>query len=63
MDHFPYLVKYSFDVLKKEPKVLDILTKKCFIKINIESSPPEIWTRIRFHNGFRSPSVFVILKG
>ena len=45
-----YLVKYSFDILKKKTKVLDIFNtdKKCFMKINIESSPPEIWIRIRF---------------
>jgi hypothetical protein len=30
--------------------VIDIFNpdKKCFIKINIESSPEEIWIRIRF---------------
>ena len=27
------------------------------MKINIESSPPEIWIRIRFHNRSGSPSL------
>ena len=52
----PYLVKYSLDVLKKKTKVLD---KKCFMKVNVESSPPEI--KIRFHNGFGSPSLIKTL--
>ena len=45
----PYLVQYSPDVLKKKTKVLYIFDtdKKCFIKNNIESSPQEIWIRIR----------------
>ena len=52
MDPCPYLVKYSFDVLKKKTKFLDIFdtNKKCFMKINIESSPQAIWIRNRFHN-------------
>ena len=52
-----YFFKYSPDVLKKKTKVLDILNtnKKCFMKINIEPSPPEIWIRIRFHTWSRSP--------
>ena len=35
MDPYPYLVKYSLDVLNKKTKVLDIsnMNKKCFIKI------------------------------
>ena len=39
-----YVVKYSLDVLKKETKVINISStdKICFMKINIESSPPEI---------------------
>ena len=43
-----YLVKFSLDVLKTKTKVLDIFNmgKKCFMKINIESSLPEIWIRI-----------------
>ena len=54
-----YFFKYSPDVLKKKTKVLDILNtnKKCFMKINIEPSPPEIWIRIRFHTGSGSPSL------
>ena len=54
-----YLVKYSLDVLKKKTKVLDILNvdKKCLLKINIESSPPEIWIRIRFLEINGSPSL------
>ena len=45
------LFECSPDVLKKKTKVLDIfnMDKKYFRKINIESSPPEIWIRIRFH--------------
>ena len=49
-DPYPNLVRYSTDVLKKETKVLDIINtdKTCFIKINVETSPQEIWIRIRF---------------
>ena len=52
-DPFLYFFKYSPDVLKKKTKVLDIFNtnKKCFIKINIESSPPEIWIRFLEING------------
>ena len=58
-DNCPYLVRYSLDVLKKNTKVLDIfnLDKKCFMRINIESSPSEIWIKIHFHNGSGSPSL------
>ena len=53
-----YFFEYSPDVLKKKTKVLDIFNtdKKCFMKINIESSPPEIWIKICFLdiNGFPS---------
>ena len=44
-----YFFEYSPDFLKEKTKTLDIFNtdKKCFIKINIESSPPEIWIRIR----------------
>ena len=58
-DPCPYLVKYPLGVLQKKTKVLDIFNtdKKCFIKINIESNPPEIWIRIRFHYGSGSPSL------
>ena len=31
------------------------------MKINIETNTPEIWIRICFHNGFESPSLFIIL--
>ena len=43
-------IKYPSDVIKKKTKVLDIFNtdKKYFIKINVESSPQEIWIRIRF---------------
>jgi hypothetical protein len=54
-----YFFEYSPDVLKKKTKVLDIFNtdKKSFMKINIESIPPEIWIRIRFYNGSGSPSL------
>ena len=44
-DPYPNLFKYSPDVLKKKTKVLDIINmdKTCFVKINVESSPQEIW--------------------
>ena len=50
MDPCPYLVKYSPDILKKKTKVLDIFNadKKCFIKINKESSPQKLWKRTFF---------------
>ena len=49
-DPYSNIVKYSPDVLKKKTKVLDIFNtdKKCLININVESSPREIWIRIRF---------------
>ena len=57
-DPYPNLVKYSPYLLKKKTKVLDIINtdKTCFIKINIEPSPQELWIRIRFleKNGFPS---------
>ena len=58
-DPCPYLVKYSLDVLKKKTKVLDIFNtdNKCFFKNNIESSPQEIWIRIRFLEINGSPSL------
>ena len=39
-----YFFEYSPDVLKKKTKVLDISNtdKKCFIQINIESSPGDM---------------------
>ena len=54
-----YFFEYSPDVLKKKTKVLDIFNtdKKCFMKINIESSPPEIRIRIRFLEINGSPSL------
>ena len=56
-----YFFKYSPDVLKKKIKVLDIfyMDKKCFMKINIESSSPEIWIRIHFLEINGSPSLVV----
>ena len=49
-DPYLYFFEYSPDVPKKKTKVLDIVNtnKKCFLKINIESSPKEIWKMIRF---------------
>ena len=57
-----YLFEYSPAVLKKKTKILDIFytDKKCFMEINIESSPPEIWIRIRFLEINGSPSLIVI---
>ena len=54
-----YFFEYSPDVLKKKTKVLDIFNtdKKCLMKINIESSPPEIWIMIRFLEINGSPSL------
>ena len=54
-----YFFEFSPDVLKKKTKVLDIFNtdKKCFIRINIESSPPKIWIRIRFLQINGSPSL------
>ena len=44
MDPCQYLLRTSPDVLNKKTKVLDFKTdKKCFIKINIELRPQEIW--------------------
>ena len=45
-----YFFEYSSDVLKKKTKVFDIFNTDtiCYMKINIESSFPEIWIRIRF---------------
>ena len=53
-----YLTRYLPDILKKT-KALDIFNtnKKCFIKIDIESSPPEILIRICYHNGSGCPSL------
>ena len=59
-----YFFEYSPDVLKKNTEVLDIFNtdKKCFMKINIESSPPEIWIRIRFLEIYGSPSLVIIVS-
>ena len=58
MDPCPYLFKYSFNVLKKKTKVLDILnTAKNVVLKLIQSSPPEIWIRIRFLEINGSPSL------
>ena len=50
--------------LKKKTKVLDNFNtkKKCFMKINIESSPPDILIRIRFHNGIGSSSLVISVQ-
>ena len=52
MDPCPYLLEYSPDVLKKKTKVSDI-----FVKNNKESSPQEIWIKIRFLEIHGSPSL------
>ena len=46
-----YFFEYTPEVLKKKTKVLDIFNtdKKCFMIINIKTSPQEIW--ITDHNG------------
>ena len=61
MDPCPYLFKYSLHVLKKKIKILDIFNTdiKWFKKINIESSPPEIWIRIHFLEINGSPSLLI----
>ena len=41
-DPCPYLVKYAIDVLKKKTTKFDIFNTDKNMKINIESSPPEI---------------------
>ena len=53
----PYLIKWSFDILNKKTRILDIFNKdkKCFIKIIKELSPQEIFQE----NG--SPSLFKTL--
>ena len=58
-DPCPYLVKYSPDVLKNKTKDFDISNKdkKCFIKINVESSPQGIWIRICFLENNGCPSL------
>ena len=63
-DHCLYFFEYSPDVLKKKTKVLDIFNtdKKCFMKINIESSPRKIWIRIRFLEINGSPSLIIIRR-
>ena len=54
-----YVYEYSSDVLKKKTKFLDIFdtNKKCVMKITIESSPTDIWIRIRFLEINGSPSL------
>ncbi len=51
-------------VLKEKTKVLDIFDtdKKCFMQVNLKSSPPEIWIRIRFLEINRSPSLVYSLN-
>ena len=50
---------YILFSVQKKTKVLEIFNtdKNCFMKINVESSPPETWIKIRFHNGSGSPSL------
>ena len=61
MDPCLYFFEYSPDVLQKKTKVLDIFDtdKKCLMKINIESSPPELWIMIRFLEINGSPSLLL----
>ena len=63
-DPYPNLVKYSSDVIEQKTKVFGVINtdKTCFIEINVESSPQEIWIRIRFleKNGY--PSLIKILS-
>ena len=64
MDPCLYFFEYSPDVLKKKTWVLDIFIihnndKKCFIKINQESSPQEIWIWIHFLEINGSPSLYI----
>ena len=54
-DPCPYLVRYSFDVLRKKTIFLDIFNT------NKKSSPYEIWIRICFLEINRSPSL--VLSG
>ena len=60
-DPCSYLFEYSPDVLKKKARFLDLFNtdKKCSIKNNIESSPREIWIRIRFLEINGSPSLII----
>ena len=59
-DPCPFLVKYSLDVLKKKTKLLYFNTnKKYLMKINIESSPLEIWIRIHLLEINGSPSLIL----
>ena len=55
------LVKYSTGIVKKKTKVLYTFnTDKVFVKISVEWSPKEIWTKIDFHIGCTgSPMIFV----
>ena len=53
----PCLYYYSPDVLKKKTKVLDIFNTD---KINIETSPTEIWIKIRFLEINGCPSLIII---
>ena len=50
-------IRFHNGSLKTDP--CPYLVKR--MKINLESSPPEIWIRIRFHNGSRYPSLFIII--
>ena len=56
-----YFFDYSPDVFKKKTIVFYIFNtdEKCFIKVNIESSPPEKWISIRFLEINGSPSLFI----
>ena len=61
----PNLVKDSPDVLKKKTKVLTIFNtdQKCYLKINVESSPQVVLIRIRLleKTGSQSVSLYIIL--
>ena len=60
-----YFFEYSLDVLKKKTNVLGTYNtdKKCSMKINIKTSPPDIvLIRIRSRNGSGSPLLFFTIK-
>ena len=59
----PNLVKDSPVVLKKKTKVLYIFDtdQKCYLKINVETSPQVVWIRIHFLEKNGSPSLYIIL--
>ena len=63
LHNYPFMTMFNLQEKLTELKLLgqnvNIFNtdQKCFMKINIESSPPEIWIGIHFHNGSGSPSL------